>query len=83
MEVDRRKFCATGNSSSAVATSCNFIAFFNRLSKSAAHPPAIKGLTHRVINVKEPTLKASNGLTSEGHRFEAMANQATAGMRPK
>jgi hypothetical protein len=28
--------------------------------------------------VKKSTLKASNGLTSECHRFEAMANQATA-----
>jgi hypothetical protein len=33
--------------------------------------------------VKEPTLKASNGLTTEGHGCEAMANQATAGMKPK
>jgi hypothetical protein len=40
-------------------------------------PLAVKG------NVKETVLKATEFLTSEGHRFEAMANQATAGMKPK
>jgi hypothetical protein len=33
--------------------------------------------------VKETALKATEFLTSEGHRFESMANQATAGMKPK
>ena len=37
----------------------------------------------RVNNVKEADRKATKYLTSEGHWFEAKANQATAGMKPK
>jgi hypothetical protein len=36
-----------------------------------------------LVNVKETPPKATEYLTSEGHRFEAMADQATAGMKPK
>ena len=36
-----------------------------------------------MVNVKETALKPAESLTSEGHRYEAMANQATAGMKPK
>ena len=35
------------------------------------------------FNVKETAPKATENLTSEGHWFEGMANQATAGMKPK
>ena len=34
------------------------------------------------FNVKETASKAAESLTTEGHRFEAMANQAAAGMKP-
>ena len=36
-----------------------------------------------VLNVKETAPKATENLTSEGHWFEVVANQATAGMKPK
>jgi hypothetical protein len=35
------------------------------------------------FNVKETAPKATENLTSEGHWFEVVANQATAGMKPK
>ncbi|MBP9806545.1 MAG: hypothetical protein KBE22_16795, partial [Candidatus Accumulibacter sp.] len=35
------------------------------------------------VNVKETAPKATENLTSEGHWFEVVANQATAGMKPK
>lgn len=36
-----------------------------------------------LFNVKETAPKATENLTSEGHWFEVVANQATAGMKPK
>ena len=37
---------------------------------------------HFRVNVKETASKAAESLTTEGHRFEAMANQAAAGIKP-
>jgi hypothetical protein len=37
----------------------------------------------KALNVKETTPKTARSLTPEGHRFGAMVNQATAGMKPK
>ena len=45
---------------------------------SSQHNKSLKAL-----NVKETALKAAESLTTEGHRFEAMANQAAAGIKPK
>ena len=39
--------------------------------------------TNATLNVKETALRATEYLAREGHRFEAMSNQATAGMKPK
>ena len=36
-----------------------------------------------LINVKEPTAKASDDLTIKGHRVETSVNQVAAGMNPK